>query len=190
MSHSKNTLRQLLLRRRDQLSSSACFSRSLDICHHIQHTKVYHSATTVSAYYPMRREADLRPLFFRSNTKKTFFLPVMQQQRLKFAEVGCATRFKRARFGVWEPRYEKLVSAETLDLILMPLLAIDGSGGRLGYGGGFYDRTLSFVMQTKKAERPSLFGVGFSFQKIDTVPCEVQDIPLDGWISEQGETLF
>ena len=80
------------------------------------------------------------------------------------------------QWGITEPAE----SAEVLepDVLLMPLLAFDDAGGRLGYGGGYYDRTLAGL----RARRAVLaVGLAFDMQRVDSVPCLDYDEPLD-WV--------
>jgi 5-formyltetrahydrofolate cyclo-ligase len=73
-------------------------------------------------------------------------------------------------------------------IILVPLLAFDGEGYRLGYGGGYYDRTMEAMRQF---DSPPLFiGVGYSMQEIDQVPTDDHDAPLDGILTELGVSIF
>jgi 5-formyltetrahydrofolate cyclo-ligase len=80
------------------------------------------------------------------------------------------------RFGTMRPIGEVLVP----DMLLIPLLAFDATGGRLGYGGGFYDRTLT--------ELPGRFRLGCAFaaQQVDAVPVGPYDIRLDAVATEDG----
>jgi 5-formyltetrahydrofolate cyclo-ligase len=67
----------------------------------------------------------------------------------------------------------------------MPLLGFDSMGTRLGYGGGYYDRTLA-----RMKRKPRLIGLAFSAQEVDTIPRESHDIPLDAIITEAGVRHF
>jgi 5-formyltetrahydrofolate cyclo-ligase len=74
------------------------------------------------------------------------------------------------------------------DIVLAPLLAFDRFGGRLGYGGGFYDRALDYLRGEKAAMGQTLqvWGVAFADQEVENVPTEIHDQPLDAIITEQG----
>ncbi|MCE5251029.1 5-formyltetrahydrofolate cyclo-ligase [bacterium] len=87
---------------------------------------------------------------------------------------------KPARFGLMEPDYnpEKEVRPEQLDIVIAPLLAFDRSGGRLGFGGGYYDYLLGRCWCPK-------VGIGFSFQEVDEVPLEIHDRKLDIIVTER-----
>jgi 5-formyltetrahydrofolate cyclo-ligase len=80
------------------------------------------------------------------------------------------------RFGTLRPIGELLIP----DMLLIPLLAFDANGGRLGYGGGFYDRTLAAL--------PGRFRLGCAFaaQQVDSVPVGPYDIRLDAVATENG----
>ncbi len=93
------------------------------------------------------------------------------------------------RFGISEPaERRRLFQAENLDLVLMPMSGFDRLGNRLGSGGGYYDRTFSFVK--KNPGIPLLIGVGFVLQEVDSVPHDAWDIMLDGVLTEKELLLF
>jgi len=85
-------------------------------------------------------------------------------------------------FRVMEPAPE----AETVspDLLLGPMLAFDREGFRLGYGGGYYDRTIKALEQAGR--RPRCIGLAFSGQRVEHVPREPHDVPLDAILTESG----
>lgn len=88
-----------------------------------------------------------------------------------------------AKFNLMEPAYEreKEIMPEELNLVISPLLAFDRHGGRLGFGGGYYDKLL------RKCICPKI-GLGYSFQEVDDVPMESHDEKLDIIITE-NETI-
>ena len=88
-------------------------------------------------------------------------------------------------FGIMQPKRSAPVVEP--DLILVPLIAIDGSGTRLGRGKGHYDRALGHL----KKSRALLIGVGWAIQRLaDTIPADEWDVPLDGFASPEGLTMF
>lgn len=140
--------------------------------------------TVVSGYWPMGDEADVRPLL------------------AWLAEIGCATalpvvreRAQALEFRLWRPG-EALepgdhgtlhpaadAPAVTPSLVLVPLLAFDGRGHRLGYGGGYYDRTLEAL----RAAGPIIaVGVAYACQQIEAVPSDGHDQRLDWVATETG----
>jgi len=83
-------------------------------------------------------------------------------------------------------RGERQFKPHALDLILLPLVAFDKSGHRLGMGGGYYDRTLAFLAHRRLWRKPHLLGTAYQFQQLETLPTQPWDIPLDGIATEQG----
>jgi 5-formyltetrahydrofolate cyclo-ligase len=86
-------------------------------------------------------------------------------------------------FGTLAP--EELAPKAVPDVVLMPLLGFDGKGTRLGYGGGYYDRTLAAL-----ASKPRLIGLAFAAQEVDFIPRGDHDIPLDSVVTENGVRHF
>jgi 5-formyltetrahydrofolate cyclo-ligase len=89
-------------------------------------------------------------------------------------------------FKLLEPHPSR--PARRPDVVLAPLLAFDRQGGRLGYGKGFYDRTLTHLRS--QGRRPLAIGIAFAAQEIDEVPTGPADIPLDGVITETALHRF
>jgi len=69
---------------------------------------------------------------------------------------------------------------------LMPLVAFDSSGNRMGMGGGFYDRSFAYLRQRRQWCKPHLLGTGFELQRIENLPCQPWDIPLHSVVTERG----
>ncbi len=88
-----------------------------------------------------------------------------------------------AGFGTLAPPPD--APAAVPDLVLLPLLGFDDSGTRLGYGGGFYDRTLAAL-----PVRPRLVGLAFAAQHLAAIPRDQHDIPLDAVVTEDGVRMF
>ena len=144
----------------------------------------------VAGYWPMRSEIDPRPLMARfARSGWRLALPVTPSRG---TEGGLAFRLWTSdatmaphAFGMQEPP----ASAETTrpDLVLVPLLAFDAAGHRLGYGAGHYDRTLERL----RAEGPvKAIGVAFAGQGTDALPSTSYDQPLDAILTERGYRTF
>lgn len=135
-----------------------------------------------SAYWPIKGEPDLRPLMTDlHDAGVTIALPVVETRAapLVFRHWTPQTRMIRGDWNIPVPPPE----AETLipDIALAPLLGWDGEGYRLGYGGGYFDRTLAAL-----APRPFTIGVGFQFARLSTIYPQPHDIPLDAILTEAG----
>ncbi len=136
----------------------------------------------VSAYWPMKTELDVRPLMHSLYDKSvTVCLPVVvaKTDPLLFRRWEPEAKLVVGPYGTEQPneKYE----AVTPDVLLLPLLAFDRQGGRLGYGGGFYDRT---VRELRQKGNPVVIGVAFSDQEIENVPLEETDEKLNFVLTE------
>lgn len=118
------------------------------------------------------------------------YLPVLDAhnpEAMYFQHYNPETLLKPNRYHILEPVLDlsRCTAAEALDLVLMPLTGFDASGGRLGMGGGFYDRTFSFV---KLDSKPVLIGLAHECQKVDKVPVEEWDVAMTGVVT--GERFY
>jgi len=120
---------------------------------------------------------------------------------IKFALCGFRQRSSRKgqplSLRLWEPHaplYEagfgtlapnEFAPQVEPDVIIMPLLGFDAAGTRLGYGGGYYDRTLD-----RLGKKPRLIGLAYAAQELDAIPREPHDVPLDMVITERGAQIF
>jgi 5-formyltetrahydrofolate cyclo-ligase len=113
------------------------------------------------------------------------YLPILHHfnKSLWFAQYLPDTPLYNNRFGIPEPLHSSTIRPWQLNWVLFPLVGFDSSGGRLGMGGGFYDRT--FAHKNRWPKKPSLFGVAHECQKVEHIPLESWDISLDGVISNE-----
>jgi len=140
----------------------------------------------VAGYWRIKDEMDCQPILVRlMDSFQPVCLPVVLGDdlplELRLWEQG--TALYEAGFGTLAP--SELAPHVEPDVIIMPLLGFDRHGTRLGYGGGYYDRTLD-----RLGKRPRLVGIAFAAQEIDTVPREPHDVPLDVVVTEQGARSF
>ena len=138
----------------------------------------------VSGYLPYRSEIDVTGLMRKLSDQgwKTC-LPVVTEDGhpLSFRRWSPGEETVAGRWGISVPP----LAAETVepDVLLVPLLSFDRKGFRLGYGGGFYDRTIE-ILRDKKAVLA--IGVAYAGQQVDKVPHDNHDQPLDMFITEKG----
>ncbi len=138
-------------------------------------------ARAAALYFPVKSEMDVLPLgkALRESGVKTL-LPVVEQKDapLVFKEFSDAFALEKGAFGIPVPPANAPVARP--DVIIAPLSAFDRKGGRTGYGGGFYDRTLA-AFETK----PFYVGAAFGAQECDEIPCEKTDFTLDCIVTEK-----
>jgi len=140
----------------------------------------------VSGYWPMRGEIDPRPIMIAlSGRGHPLCLPVVvgKGQPLVFRAWRPGDELVSGGFGTQVPGTDQREVVPRL--LLVPLLAFDRAGYRLGYGGGFYDRTLAALRAHGSAVA---VGLAFSAQEVDSVPREATDARLD-WVVTEGEAM-
>jgi 5-formyltetrahydrofolate cyclo-ligase len=144
----------------------------------------------IGLYLPQQGELDVVTAVRKSPLHdKQHHLPVLDPLnpgRLLFCPWLPDTRLVSNRFGIPEPdlRRARPVPLWSLDLLLMPLVAFDDQGNRLGMGGGFYDRTLAEL--ARRPARPRLLGVAYEFQRVAELPTADWDMPMDGVVTDSG----
>jgi len=119
--------------------------------------------------------------------KKKVYVPVVEKSQLITVKILPGTVYKTSKWGIKEPA-DVLQIDVCPEIVLTPVLAVDGSGNRLGYGKGFYDRYFTGLM--KNSCEPFKIGLAFDFQVVNSVPKAIspkhQDIPLDYVVTDQG----
>jgi len=186
----KDSLRDTLKSQRATLSVDTQKEKSNQIIDYISSSDVFINAKRVAFYHAVRGEADPASINSQPDLDKQFFLPVLTAQSLLFAPVDTHSKYSHNKFSIPEPicKTEELVSADTLDLVLVPLLGFDKCGNRLGMGGGFYDR--SFAFKKKNEAPPLLMGVAYDFQMVKKITTEPWDVKLDMIATENGLATF
>lgn len=149
---------------------------------------VWPRASVVAGFYPIKDEINPRPLMRHFQARGyTLALPRIDVEgHMSFCACILDAPLAAGPFGTQQPGPD---APEVFpDLILAPLLAFDRQGGRLGYGGGFYDRALDYLRSVNQSnENPlQVWGVAFSAQEVARVPTEPHDQRLDAVLTEQG----
>jgi 5-formyltetrahydrofolate cyclo-ligase len=181
----KKRLRKAMKAERLALAKEEWQSRSARIVQNILAFEKFQQAKVVHGFIPdeHRLEVNLIPLleWIFSNQKK-LLVPVVEEGELISVELTSFNHLERNSFGVLEPIERVPSSLESeIDLVLVPLLAVDSKGNRLGYGKGYYDRF--FKRLNSQAFK---LGVAFEFQVLSHVPATESDIRLDAVMTESG----
>lgn len=141
----------------------------------------------IAGYWAVGGEVPLHVLQMRLRPGQVWCLPCLEDDgRLRFAPWRPGDALESNRFGIPEPALspDARLAPEDMAVILLPLLAFDDAGHRLGMGGGWYDRSLGF--RHDRPAPPRLVGVGYRFQQVDALPAEAWDVPLDAVVTESG----
>jgi len=137
------------------------------------------AGASIGGIWPLREEPDLSAAWHRLYERgHALLLPETppRGQPLLFRRWHPGAPLRPGRFGTRHPEGEPGVP----EIVFVPLLAWDRQGGRLGYGGGYYDRTLALLPDT------CAIGIGFAFQEVDSVPLGPYDIRLRSVLTENG----
>jgi 5-formyltetrahydrofolate cyclo-ligase len=135
----------------------------------------------VSAYWPMRSEADPRPILEALHERGLpLCLPAIVERRMQFRRWAPWEPIVPGGFGTLVPAPEQLEVRPAI--LIVPLAAFDRRGYRIGYGKGYYDRAIT------ELEPVLTVGIAYAAQEIAEVPAEAHDRRLD-WVVTQGETI-
>jgi 5-formyltetrahydrofolate cyclo-ligase len=183
-------LRADMAARRATLGAAARIAAATSVMRSLEQLPEFVVDPNVAGYWAVRGEVPLNLAVARlASREQHYFLPVLDEsapRRLRFAEFTAGAALVPNRFGIPEPRDTHTISAQQLDVVLLPLLAFDARGNRLGTGGGWYDPTLSFLREQARPARPLLVGIGYAFQQVEALPAESWDVPLDCIATENG----
>lgn len=183
MSDSRTLSRSRMSVRRNELDAKQRITAAAGVLRSLQALPDFLTDSCIAGYWAVRGELplNLAVASLRRNAQN-YFLPVLDDdRRLRFAAYTEGTALRSNRYGIPEPDVgdDSLRDAGDMDVILLPLLAFDRGGHRLGTGGGWYDRSLAFLRGVTRPARPLLVGVGYAFQEVDTIPSESWDVDLD-----------
>lgn len=182
----KKQLRTHIMEARKAMPSAERNIRSERACKHLLTSESLASVKTIMAFHPFGEELDILPFVEEARKRgQEIWLPltISSDRRLIPYRYAGPQMLKQGVYGIWEPDPAKAEQGDLskLDTVLVPGVAFDRHGGRMGYGGGYYDRFLAGL-----GKKPYLLGVGFSMQVVDHVPLEPHDIPLDALVTEDG----
>ncbi|MEO5377394.1 MAG: 5-formyltetrahydrofolate cyclo-ligase [Magnetococcus sp. DMHC-6] len=195
---SKETIRKQLRLCRKNLTQEQIFSLSRIVFQFVTTLRVYQEASSIGLYFPIDNEVDTALLFENAHCLgKKVYVPVVDKSSsaLRFVLISPDAQLQSGAFGILEPLHrEELLDPwhssglEALDLLFVPLLGFDRQGGRLGFGGGYYDRALAagLKMGANGLNRPLLVGLAYHFQEVDQLPSEPHDILLNLVVSTSG----
>lgn len=198
----KRRIRRTMRHRRRALGAVVQRRHALRLKTFIQHRSWFQNARALGFYCATDGEISLAPLIAlcRQRGKRVYLPCVERQRKMIFRLLRSDDSLRRNRFGIQEPPlHAPTVKLESLDIIFVPMVAFTDTGGRLGMGGGFYDRALSRYSRAKPSRRqrqllanrsgcfdPLLVGVAHSCQRIEALPWDDWDIAMDLVVTEQG----
>lgn len=181
---SKATIRKLFISKRDDLTSAERQGKSLLIANRLLSLDEFRHAKTCLLYASFRSEVItelLIPLILKEDKRLAFPVIDKKFKRLLLCEIKNGVEdLIPSTYGIKEPRLEKerLLCVDEIDLFIIPGVAFDFSGTRLGFGGGYYDRLLAKIQKTP------ILALAYDIQVTSNLPCEPFDIKMKKIITE------
>src|SRR5919198_2798458 len=167
-----------MLEKRDGLDAQEIARRSRRVQEFLINSKEFNSARAVGAYYAFGSEVKTDLIIEQAKPLgKKVALPSVEGESLAFYELSSGRYLVKGRFGIMEPLPYGPV--DRIDLLVVPGIAFDKKGYRLGYGKGYYDK---FLVKRKVFS----IGLGYSFQLIESLPTVEHDKKLDAIATEDG----
>ena len=169
---------------RRALLSASVTSAASDLAENFMEALTIIGDGSIAGYWPIADELDVKPLLqmlSRAGIKVSLPTVIPDQKRLVFQGWSENTQLVKGPYGTLQPHRSSAFI--TPDILMIPLLAFDAEGGRLGYGGGYYDRTLS---ELRKKKEITAVGIAYAGQEINEVPTCPNDQRLDWIVTETG----
>lgn len=181
----KISVRKRQLAQREALSPEECRRASRLITQRLAQLPEYLAARTVALYSPIRNEVDISGLLPAAlSAGKRVVYPRVRDTEIDFHVITSLTQLHPGGFGVAEPLAGEVVAVAKIDLLVVPGVAFDGNGHRLGYGKGYYDRVLA------RLKKQTAVGVAYRVQLVDALPTEGHDQRLNVLVTEETIQRF
>lgn len=170
----KQELRRTIRERKRAMTEEEIVERSNALAEKFYNTPAYQAASTIYGYLPYNQEVRTIPMLQRAlDEGKRVAVPKVYGEEMRFIYLEDLTQVSRGYAGIPEPIADAPVAEDQRALVLMPGLAFDPQGHRIGYGGGFYDRFLA-----QEPHHPTL-ALCYEFQMQAHLDTEEFDIPVD-----------
>lgn len=172
MPNGKAKIRTLIKDRKSSYNTAELETLSIPPLFGIETDPAFFNAKSVALYWSLPDEVYTHQFIEKWKSKKDIFLPITSENEIKFVPFTGLADMQEGRFKVIEPLDQNVINPDQLDVIIVPGIAFDENGNRIGRGKGYYDQYLN---QT----RAKKIGVAFSFQMFDEIPFEEHDVKLD-----------
>ncbi len=170
----KKTLRKKIRELKREMTPEQIQGKSNRLCEMFLASDFYRNAQTVYGYMSYNQEVRTTPILEQAlKDGKRVAVPKIYGDEMKFLYVTDLSRVELSSFGIPEPVADEPIAEDTTALVLMPGVAFDTEGHRIGYGGGYYDKFLA-----KEPEHPTV-ALCYDFQIVQELPVEDYDIPVD-----------
>lgn len=178
----KSEIRRNIKRLRMMLSDMEKEEAASEVFAQLENTAAFMMADNILIYHSLPDELSTISFLRKWNGRKHFFLPRVNGVNLDLLPY-IENELEKGAYDIEEPTGSNLADVDDIDLMIIPAVAFDRRGNRLGRGKGFYDRLLSTTKATK-------VGVGYEFQLMDELPSESHDVPMDMVITQYSYLRF
>jgi 5-formyltetrahydrofolate cyclo-ligase len=188
---SRTALRAKLRERRGSISAADRIAAATSLVEHLEAIPEFLTDTNVAGYWAIAGELPLAAILGGLRARgQAYHLPVIDEhKRLKFALWWPGMEIATNRLGIPEPADTRAALApDALDVVLVPLLGFDRRGHRLGFGGGYYDRSFAFLRDLERPSKPLLVGIGYASQEVDGLAPADWDVRLD-YVATERELI-
>ena len=173
----KQELRKTIRARKRAMTPEEIQTRSASLCRKFLETEAYRQAKTLYGYLPYNQEVRTWAILEQALADgKKVAVPKVYGEEMKFLYLEDLTQVEKGYSGIPEPIADGPVAEDETALVLMPGLAFDPQGHRIGYGGGFYDKFLC-----REPNHPTV-ALCYEFQMVERLETEEFDIPVDAVI--------
>lgn len=183
------SVRKQLREQRAALSEVVARDLSRRACRHLLAGDALSGCRRIGAYLAVGREADPRiAMDVAVERGIEVRVPVLTEGVMRFVPWTPDCEVRHNRFGIEEPVHAPAERCEisALDLVIMPLVAFDPTGNRIGMGGGYYDRSLAGSPQRADGGRPMRVGIAYDLQRVESIVANPWDVPMDAMVTESG----
>lgn len=180
----KERLRRRILLLREQQTPSEVETKSLKITETLTQLPEYRKARVIASYVDKGNEVQTRPLIRKAlASRKKVLVPIVNKERrnLDFSEIKSLDELVPGAFDIPEPKPDlrRLTDLETMEVVLVPGIAWDFDGYRVGWGKGYFDTVLK-----RLPDKSLAVGLAFDLQVVDRVPRAQFDLPVDMVVTE------
>ena len=182
MSEEKGAIRRKMLDRRDSLSAIEILERSNRVIENLRSVDDFSGAEVVMSYISFGTEVNTHGLIRSLMGKKVVLVPVVtdkEKGEMVLSELRDWKELSSGAYGILEPREVRERDAGDVDISVVPGIAFDRQGNRIGYGGGYYDRLLKRIGGKK-------VGIAYDFQILDSIPVEAHDTGVDMIVTDKN----
>lgn len=186
--NAKKTLRKEILKKRENIDIDNKEKMDKEIIRRFCESKYYKDAKHIFIYISYGTEINTRGIIKKAlNENKKIYVPrtELDTRIMDAVEITSMDNLIKSSYGILEPsKGDVEINPNELELIVVPGIAFDRSGGRMGYGAGFYDRYFKKIHE-ENVGRITKVALAYDFQVIDKVPMNKQDVPVDYIITEK-----